>query len=86
MNDAEPRMTNLFLQLGLDESEKGIADFIHTHQLPAEVKIGEAPFWSDAQRQFVCEQIKSDGAWALIVDELNQALHSDATKAQMDEQ
>jgi len=80
MITTEPTMTNLFLQLGLDESEQGIADFIKGHQLPTEVSLGEATYWSDAQRQFLVEQLKADAPWAMIVDQLNEALHSDAVK------
>ena len=53
MTPAIPRMTNLFLQLGLDASEAAIADFIQRHQLPADVAITDAPFWSEAQRQLL---------------------------------
>lgn len=81
MNTAEPRMSNLFKQLGLDDSDQAIADFILKHQLPADVEISDAPFWEDAQRQFISEQIKADAPWALIVDQLNESLHEDATKA-----
>ncbi|RMX06473.1 DUF2789 domain-containing protein [Corticibacter populi] len=82
MNEAQPRMTNLFLQLGLDASPQAIAAFIKTHQLPADVTIGDAPYWDEAQRQFITEQLKADAPWALIVDELNESLHEDATKAE----
>ncbi|WP_225781484.1 DUF2789 domain-containing protein [Xenophilus sp. Marseille-Q4582] len=82
MNTAEPRMSNLFLQLGLDAGDAAIADFIRTHQLPAEVHIAEAPYWNDAQRQFLAEQIKADAAWAIVVDQLNESLHEDAVKKQ----
>ena len=80
MITTEPTMTNLFLQLGLDESEQGIADFIKSHQLPTEVAIGEAPYWNDAQRQFLVEQLKADAPWAMIVDQFSESLHSDAIK------
>ena len=80
--DATPRMTNLFLQLGLDASPEGIARFIRGHQLPAGILLADAPFWSDGQRQFLAEQIKADASWAIVVDELNEALHEDAVKAQ----
>ena len=39
----------------------------------------EAPYWSDAQRQFLAEKIASDGEWAIVVDQLNESLHEDAT-------
>lgn len=82
MTQAVPRMTNLFLQLGMDASEPAIAEFIRTHQLPAEVHIADAPYWSDAQRQFLAEQLKADAAWAIVVDQLNESLHEDAVKRQ----
>ncbi|TDK23090.1 DUF2789 domain-containing protein [Luteimonas aestuarii] len=81
MDATEPSMTNLFLQLGLDAGEADIATFIRSHQLPADVKLTEAPYWSDAQRQFVSEQLRVDAAWAMVVDQLNESLHEDAVKA-----
>jgi len=78
MNTPTPRMTNLFLQLGLDASEAGIAEFIKTHQLPAGQDLVDAPYWSEAQRQFLGEQLKADAAWAIVVDQLNESLHEDA--------
>ncbi|SHF28586.1 Protein of unknown function [Lampropedia hyalina DSM 16112] len=82
MSDAVPRMTNLFLQLGLDASESAIASFIKAHQLPADVSLLEAPYWSEAQRQFLAEQIKADASWTIVVDQLNESLHEDAVRAQ----
>lgn len=78
MSNVRPRMTNLFEQLGLDSSEDAIAHFIETHQLDATVKITEAEYWSDGQRQFLFEKISSDGEWALVVDQLNESLHQDS--------
>lgn len=76
----EPRMTNLFLQLGLDADEQAIADFIASHQLPADVMIADAPFWNEGQQQFLAEALKADAAWTTIVDQLNESLHEDAVK------
>ena len=78
MITVDPTMTNLFLQLGLDASEQGIAQFIKSHQLPTEVALGDAPYWSDAQRTFLVEQLKADAPWAMVVDQFSEALHSDA--------
>lgn len=39
-----PRMSNLFLQLGLDNSYEKIAEFIGNNQLPADVELIDAPF------------------------------------------
>ena len=81
MDTTESRMTNLFEQLGLDSSKEGIARFILDHQLPADVTLAEAPYWNDAQRQFLGEELKEDADWAIVVDELNEALHADSTAA-----
>ena len=80
MITTDPTMTNLFLQLGLDASEQGIAQFIKSHQLDTEVALGDAPFWTDAQRSFLVEQLKADALWAEVVDQLNEALHYDAVQ------
>lgn len=66
----------------LDADDQAIADFIRAHQLPAAQNIADAPFWSEAQRQFLAEQIKADAAWAIVVDQLNESLHEDAVKKQ----
>ena len=81
MDETSPRMTNLFLQLGLDASEQGIAQFIKGHQLPRETSIDEAAYWNEGQRQFLREKTDSDGVWAIVVDQLNESLHEDATQA-----
>jgi len=41
----------------------------------------DAPYWNDAQRQFLSEQIKRDALWAIVVDQLNESLHADAVNA-----
>ncbi len=82
MNNAVVRMTNLFLQLGLDSSEQDIADFIQTHQLASDVDLVDAPYWNDGQRQFLAEQLKADASWSLVVDQLSEALHEDAVRRQ----
>ncbi len=49
-----------------------------THQLSAHTKITEADYWTAGQRQFLAEKIKSDGEWAIIIDQLNESLHEDS--------
>lgn len=78
MDTTESNMTNLFLQLGLPAEKSEIADFIRDHQLPEDVRVSEAEFLSEGQRQFLREQWVVDADWAIAVDELNQALHADA--------
>ena len=80
MSNATPRMTNLFLQLGLDADEAAIAKFIKDHQLPTDIHMADAPYWNEAQRQFIREQLAADATWAIIVDQLNESLHEDAVK------
>lgn len=79
MDTTETRMTHLFEQLGLEATAEAIASFILQHQLPADVTLAEAPFWNDAQRALIAEKLGSDDDWAIIVDELNEALHADAS-------
>lgn len=78
MMQTRPRMTHLFEQLGLESSAEAIALFISTHQLNAQTTITAADYWTDAQRQFLEEKIKSDGEWAIVVDQLNESLHEDS--------
>ncbi len=39
----------------------------------------EAEYWTESQRQFLAEKIKSDGEWAIVVDQLNESLHEEST-------
>lgn len=83
MDTTESSMTNLFLQLGLPAEKHAIAAFIRDQQLPEDVRVSEAAFWNDGQRQFLREQLAVDADWAIVVDELSQALHADAVAARM---
>lgn len=83
MDTTESCMTNLFLQLGLPAGKEDIACFIREHQLPEALLISEAPFWNDGQRQFIREEWREDADWAIVVDELNEALHADAVAARV---
>ncbi|SPL71341.1 DUF2789 family protein [Acinetobacter stercoris] len=80
MSSVRPRMTHLFEQLGLDASESAIAEFIESHQLDRDAFINEASYWTEAQRQFIEEKMKSDGEWAIVVDQLNESLHEDSVQ------
>lgn len=73
-------MTNLFRQLGLPSDEAAIAEFIQTHQMPPDVHLIDAPFWTEAQRQFLEEKLKADAEWAITVDQLSESLHEDGVK------
>ena len=79
MTHVRPRMTHLFQQLGLDATPEGIEKFIYEHQLHKDLTLLDAPYWSEAQRQFLTEKIASDGSWAIVVDQLNESLHENST-------
>ncbi|HWS78229.1 MAG TPA: DUF2789 domain-containing protein [Thermomonas sp.] len=81
MDTTESSMTNLFLQLGLPAGKDEIAAFFRDHQLPEDMRVSEAPYWNDGQRQFLREQLVVDADWAIVVDELSEALHVDAVAA-----
>ena len=83
MDTTESSMTNLFLQLGLQAEKREIADFIRMHQLPEDVRVSEAAFWNEGQRQFLREEWVEDADWAIVVDEFNEALHADAVAARL---
>lgn len=68
-------MQALFAQLGLEDSEQGIIDFIASHQLPEDKPMIAAEFWSNGQRAFLEEEWKKDAVWAEVIDELNVQLH-----------
>lgn len=69
-------MGSLFGQLGLDSSEEGIERFIEQHRGLSNTQwLHEAPFWSQAQAQFLKDAIEEDAAWAEIIDQLNVRLH-----------
>lgn len=76
MITATPRMTNLFLQLGLDSSQEGIDRFLMENELPEDVHILEASFWTPSQVELLRELLCSDANWSLVVDQLSEALRA----------
>ncbi|OOS24308.1 MULTISPECIES: DUF2789 family protein [Moraxella] len=75
LGDIEYTMNELFAQLGLDNSDEAIEQFIADNQLDEETSLKEATFWSDSQRAFINEEWKKDAVWAITLDELNARLH-----------
>lgn len=68
-------LKTLFDQLGLPSDGEAIDDFIDTHALPPEIKLVEADFWSDQQKELLQEWLLADGEEAVLVDQLNVRLH-----------
>lgn len=75
LGDLKYTMNELFAQLGLDNSDEAIEQFIADNQLDEETSLKEATFWSDSQRAFINEEWKKDAIWAITLDELNARLH-----------
>jgi len=67
-------LRTLFEQLGLPSSNEEIAVFIRDHQLSNGEKLAKAPFWTEAQANFLAESLKGDSDWAIQVDELAVSL------------
>lgn len=65
----------LFEQLGLPSEEDAIDEFIVAHPLDPEVKLVDAPFWSEQQKALLLEWLRADGEEAVLVDQLNVRLH-----------
>ena len=80
----KPSLELLFSQLSLASSQAAIELFIRTHQLPAHINLHDAPFWTKSQREFLIRYLVEDAdEWVMWVDELNQQLHMNASKAHM---
>ena len=75
MDTSMHTMENLFLQLGLNNSEEAISEFIRVHRLAKDITLEQASFWSPSQAQFIKECLELDSDWAEVVDQLNVQLH-----------
>ncbi|AIL59406.1 DUF2789 domain-containing protein [Pseudomonas alkylphenolica] len=71
------KFSELFKQLGLPDDPVGIDQFITSHSpLKNEIKLVDAPFWTEAQRTFLKDSIEEDADWAVMFDQLNEALRN----------
>lgn len=78
--EQQPTLELLFEQLGLAADEASIEQFVRAHQLPAEVTLPDAGFWSEGQSAFLREHWHQDDEWIVIIDKLNQLLHVESDK------
>ena len=68
-------LCELFRQLGLPDDLPAMERFIASHRpLARHIKLSDAPFWNQAQRDFLCQAIKQDADWAAMVDQLDARL------------
>lgn len=75
MEQPSHELKTLFDQLGLPSEGKDIDDFIIAHPLAPEIKLVEAGFWSDPQKELLQQWLLADGEEAVLVDQLNVRLH-----------
>ncbi len=75
MDTSEHNLATLFAQLGLDNSEQAMGNFVRQHKLAPGMSIQDAPFWNPAQASFLHESLKQDAEWCEIIDKLNALLH-----------
>ena len=69
----------LFAQLGLLDDPAHVASFIAHHRpLAPGLRLHEAPFWSASQAAFLRDALVQDGEWAILADQLGQALQPPA--------
>lgn len=75
MEPTKHLFSDLFKQLGLPDDATSIDQFITSHSpLKNEIKLVDAPFWTESQRAFLREAVLDDADWAVPFDELNEAL------------
>lgn len=76
MSDNFFRFHDLFAQLGLPNSPEAIAAFLAQHRpLPNDTLLADAPFWDEAQAQFIREKKLQDAPeWTQLIDQLSEAL------------
>ncbi|MDY6984261.1 MAG: DUF2789 domain-containing protein [Pseudomonadota bacterium] len=75
MDQSTHSFSELFRQLGLPSDKAYIEQFILDHRpLEPEMKLSEAPFWTDGQRDFLKKALLDDADWAPLVDQLNAEL------------
>ncbi|MDP4534912.1 DUF2789 domain-containing protein [Alkalimonas collagenimarina] len=75
MDTSTHTLSTLFAQLGLDNDQASIDQFVQQHKLAEHVHLADAPFWSKGQASFIAESLKEDADWAEVIDELNALLH-----------
>lgn len=75
MEPGNHSLKDLFDQLGLESDQASIDEFVEAHQLPNDIKLIDAEFWTPSQAKFLKEELRFDAEWAPVVDELNELLH-----------
>ncbi len=77
MQNVQITLETLFQTLGLASDEKDMDLFVDNHQLDASVKLENAPFWNDEQRQILANYKSINEEWVIIIDLLDELLHGE---------
>ncbi|CAG21311.1 MULTISPECIES: DUF2789 domain-containing protein [Photobacterium] len=67
-------LSNLFSQLGLNNSQSFIESFLCEHHLEQNETLTEASFWQPAQKRFLKESQEQDADWSEVIDQLDTLL------------
>ncbi len=68
-------LSDLFAQLGLPSDEAPITHFIATHRPnAAQCSLPDVAVWSPSQAKSLREAIAADADWAIVAEQLGQAL------------
>ncbi len=68
-------INSLFTQLGLEDSDEAIDNFIELHKpVPSHLRLHEAEFWSASQATFLQQAVEEDADWAELVDQFDVML------------
>jgi hypothetical protein len=71
--DAKPLvfgLTSLFDQLGLPSSASDVDRFVSHHKLLPDVRLHEASFWTEPQRELLRQALACDSDWSYAADQL----------------
>ncbi|OCQ18431.1 hypothetical protein A7985_23530 [Pseudoalteromonas luteoviolacea] len=74
MDTSYHSLKSLFSQLGLENSDEHISQFIDCNKLQSHILIKDAPFWNEGQKNFIEESLNEDADWSEVIDELDALL------------
>ncbi len=67
-------LSHLFSQLGLNDSQAFIEQFLINHRLEQHESLSEATFWHPSQKRFIKESQEQDADWCEVIDQLDALL------------
>jgi len=75
MESQTHNLSSLFVQLGLDNDESSIEDFINRNKpVPGHIELHDAQFWNASQADFLKQMKEEDADWVGIIDQLDVML------------